>query len=216
MGCVIRFTSPAAGAFMPDAPQRARDRHFTDPQSGSQAEIATVLDSYRPYLMKIARKELPAAMSAKGGASDLVQETFLEAIRDLGHFHGNSDAELRAWLRCLLLHHVTKLHRCYRASRKRQLDREIRLADEDDGTPAAVPSHYTSPTGRAVANEQIEVLNRVIQRLPDDYRTVIRLRYVDKKSFDEIAGAMDRSVNAVTLLWFRAVQRMRQHIGAES
>jgi RNA polymerase sigma-70 factor (ECF subfamily) len=203
---------------MPDAlrPGLSWEKQLAEAQSGSQEAIGTVLDSCRPYLLKIARKELPPSLSAKGGASDLVQETFLEAIRSLDHFRGSSDTELRAWLRCLLLHHVTRLHRCYRGAKKRQLDREVRFADEDDGAPAAVPSHYTSPTGRAAANEQIEILNRVIQRLPDDYRAVIRLRYLEKKSFDEIAEGMGRSANAVTLLWFRAIQRMQQLIGAES
>ena len=83
-------------------------------RSGSGDALGRVLESYRAYLLLVAARELDPKLRAKGGASDLVQETFLEAQRDFGGFHGNSDGELRAWLRQLLLHNVANFARRYR------------------------------------------------------------------------------------------------------
>src|SRR5205085_1973725 len=81
----------------------------------------------RTYLLAVARQSLGPALQAKGGASDLVQDTYLEAQRLFPRFGGASNAELRAWLRCLLLHKAAKLGRRYHSTRKRQLSREVPL-----------------------------------------------------------------------------------------
>jgi hypothetical protein len=53
---------------------------------GSEAALAELLIRWRPYLLRVAREEFPKDLSAKVGASDLVQESFLEAFRDFSQF----------------------------------------------------------------------------------------------------------------------------------
>ena len=77
---------------------------------------------------------LDADLVAKGGASDLVQETLLGAYRDFGAFHGCSRAELLAWLRKILQNNLAVHRRRYRGTRKRQLSLEIRLAARPAGS----------------------------------------------------------------------------------
>ena len=48
-------------------------------QAGSRDALGEALDGCRPYLLHLARQALGPALQAKGGASDLVQDTFLEA-----------------------------------------------------------------------------------------------------------------------------------------
>ena len=45
----------------------------------------------------------------KVDASDLVQETMLEAYRDFDRFQGRSEQEWMAWLRKILAHNVADL-----------------------------------------------------------------------------------------------------------
>ena len=61
------------------------------------------------------------------GASDLVQETFLEARRDFYRFVGNSEAELMAWLPRLLLNNMANFVRSYRDTAKRSVGGEVGL-----------------------------------------------------------------------------------------
>src|SRR5215831_18239186 len=96
-------------------------------RAGSREALGQVLETFRAYLLLVADRELDPELRAKGGASDLVQDTFLEAQRDFGHFHGSSVEELRAWLRCLLLNNVANFTRHYRQRAKRDIGREISL-----------------------------------------------------------------------------------------
>src|SRR6516165_4530900 len=96
-------------------------------QAGSREALGHVLETFRGYLLLVANRQLDPELRAKGGASDLVQDTFLEAQRDFGQFHGASVDELRAWLRRLLLNNVANFTRHYRQRAKREVVREVPL-----------------------------------------------------------------------------------------
>src|SRR5215469_11026738 len=96
-------------------------------RAGSPEALGQVLETFRGYLLLVAGRELDPELRAKGGASDLVQDTFLEAQRDFGQYHGASGDELRAWLRRLLLNNVANFTRQYRERAKRDVGREIPL-----------------------------------------------------------------------------------------
>jgi RNA polymerase sigma-70 factor (ECF subfamily) len=174
---------------------------------GSREALGQALEACRLYLLAVAQQELNADLRAKGGASDLVQETFLEAQRDFTQFQGSSEGELRAWLRRMLHHRAAKLGRRYRTTQKRRLGRETTLTDL--GEPAAPAGKMATPSAHLMAVEQAQRLRLALERLPDDYRRVITLRYVEQASFEEIGRRMDRTPNAARLLWLRAVERIK-------
>jgi RNA polymerase sigma-70 factor (ECF subfamily) len=164
--------------------------------------------------LQIARRELSRDLQPKGGASDLVQDTFLEAQRIFARFDGRSATELRAWLRCLLLHHTAKVGRRFRSSQKRRLAREVSLDSfhpptTTDGFPAAT---QPSPSAHLLAQEREEVLWRALDRLPEDYRRVMLLRYQKQMTFEEIGRDMGRSGDAVRMLWGRALERLKHEL----
>jgi RNA polymerase sigma-70 factor (ECF subfamily) len=175
-------------------------------RGGSREALGRALESCRRYLLYVARSELHGDLQAKGGASDLVQETFLEAHRDFDRFAGNSEVELRAWLRRLLRHRVIKLGRRYRTTQKRRLARETAFPL---GGAGAVAAELPSPSTEIMAYEQAQRLRQALERLPDDYRRVITLRYLEQCSFEDIGRAMQRTANAARLLWLRAIERIK-------
>ena len=186
-------------------------------RQGSPEAMGEALEACRTYLLLIANRELDPQLRAKGGASDLVQETFLEAQRDFGAFRGKTEAEWRAWLREMLVHNLANFTRRYRETDKRELAREEPLArDGDTGQwgRQGVQSDTPSPSVEAMANERARALAAAIERLPDDYRGVIAQRYQAGRSFTEIAEAMQRSENAVRKLWFRAIERLEREVGS--
>src|SRR5262245_12037270 len=96
-------------------------------RSGSREAVGEALEACRAYLLAVAQRELDDDLKAKGGASDLVQDTFLEAHRKFDHFHGDVEVELRAWLRRLLLNNLADFRRFYREAEKRDTGREVPL-----------------------------------------------------------------------------------------
>lgn len=174
-------------------------------RGGSNEALGLALEQCRTYLLEVAHQSLAPELRAKGGASDLVQETYLEAQRQFPNFDGVSAAQLKAWLRCLLLHRAAKLGRRYRGTLKRSLGRERPL-------PADGPAGGTTPSVLVLADEQTRLLQAAIDRLPNDYRTVMTLRYREGLSFEAVGQRLGRSPDAARMLWARAVERLRQEM----
>lgn len=194
------------------------DRFLTAARDGSSEALGQILQAYRPYLLEIASQEMNEALQAKGGASDLVQETFLEAARDFPRFHGVSSAELCAWLRCLLVHRLAKQGRRFRKTRKRRIDRECRLQEllPDGAEDFPLFALDPTPSQNVVDQEQLERLRRAIERLPEDYRRVVQLRYQEGLTFEAVGERMGRTATAARLLWRRALERIKHVIGDEA
>jgi RNA polymerase sigma-70 factor (ECF subfamily) len=176
------------------------------------------LEQFRRYLLEVARHAIGPTIKVKGGASDLVQETFLEAQRRFTSFEGASEAQLRAWLRCLLLHKAAKLGRRYSTTAKRKVSREISLGGEGRAVrPSQIAGPAPTPSVAVMSAEQTDLLRTAIDRLPEDYRQVMMLRYVDGLAFDEVGRRLGRSADAARMLWARAVERLKHELnGARS
>ncbi len=84
------------------------------------------LESYRSYLRVLARAQLGPKLRAKVDASDVVQETLLNAHRAIDQFRGESPAQLAAWLRKILARHLIHLARDFGRD-KRNVGRERSL-----------------------------------------------------------------------------------------
>jgi RNA polymerase sigma-70 factor, ECF subfamily len=183
-------------------------------RAGSRESLGQILEACRAYLYTIAGANCDLALQAKAGASDLVQDTFLEAQRDFGQFNGVSEKELLAWMRQLLLNNMANFTRSYRGAAKRSVTREVRLGSDNGAFDLAenVAANDLSPSGKVLAQEQAQKLQSALERLPDDYRQVLLLRYQDQRAFEEIAGQMNRSANAVRKLWMRAVECLQDEM----
>jgi RNA polymerase sigma-70 factor (ECF subfamily) len=187
-------------------------RWLAEARGGDLTSLGQALEACRGYLLSIAQQELDAELRAKGGASDLVQETFLKAHRHFSHFHGSAEDELLAWLRRLLLNNLADFRRLYHESQKRDAGRELAPPDWQllRRTGADPVADEPSPSAEAIGREQAEALQRTLDRLPEDYRRVLVWRHQEEHTFEEIGRLMDRSANAGRKLWARAVQRFQE------
>jgi RNA polymerase sigma-70 factor, ECF subfamily len=177
--------------------------------NGCQEALGSLLDRYRPYLLRAANAHLDAHLKVKGSGSDLVQETFLDAQRAFHRFHGTTASDLIAWLHGILSHKIATFTRRYRHTAKRQIAREVALDQPGPGMPTAPAP---CPSSQLMQAEQTEALTRALERLPEHYRQVIRLRQWDGLSFEEIAASLERSVDATRMLWWRAIDRLQREL----
>jgi RNA polymerase sigma-70 factor (ECF subfamily) len=197
---------------------RETERWLSAAKAGDSDALGHALDSCRNYLLLVADKELDPKLKAKGGASDIVQQTFLEAQQAFGRFHGDSEPELLAWLRHMLLNNVANFRRHWVGTDKRQVGLEVPIhgGSSSHAGNSWLPDGGPTPSREMMADERDSALNAIIATLPDDYQQVLHLRYREDKSFDEIAVTMNRSANAVRKLWARAVERLQEELDAPS
>jgi RNA polymerase sigma-70 factor (ECF subfamily) len=187
-------------------------------RAGSHEALGRLLEGCRPYLLRIAGEVLDPRLQAKGGASDLVQETFVEAVRDFGEFTGDSEAELLVWLRHHLRYRVAKFIRRYREAAKRAAGREVPLdaGSSSFATRPALADAQLTPNECALADERDHLLEQALERLPEEYRHVIDLRYRQGLSFEEIGVALGRTPNSARKLWARAIERLKHDLRANT
>lgn len=184
---------------------------------GGEAALGTLLELYRNYLRLQARIEIGRHLQGKLDASDVVQETFLDAHRHFPQFQGRTEQQLVHWLRQILAGKVSNLVRHYAGTQGRDIRREqsyhVHLNQSSLRLEQALPGSVSSPSQQAVKREQAVLLADALERLPEDYREVILLRHWESLPFQEIARRLRRTKDSVEKLWLRALTRLRQSMG---
>lgn len=189
---------------------------LSDLRAGAPDAADALLRRFEPWLRLLARTQLESRFQAKFDPSDIVQQTLLEAVKALPRFRGTTEPEFAAWLRQILGHVLAHEIRRYQGTRKRDLNREVSLDQELTGVSQRLgdllPADATSPTQAAARGDRERRLARILERLPEDYRTVLVLRHLEGLSHDDIARRLDRNPGAVRMLWVRALARLRQEV----
>jgi RNA polymerase sigma-70 factor (ECF subfamily) len=188
-------------------------------RQGAGAAFGRLLESYRGYLLVLARVQIGRRLRGKVDAADVVQETFLAAHRDFGQFRGSTVPEFAAWLRQILACKLADLVRRYLGARGRDVRLERRLADELEQSSQALGrgliANDSSPSQRAARREQAALLAEALQRLPGVYAEVLILRHLEGLTFPEVAARMGRSLDSVEKLWVRGLARLRRLLGGQ-
>ncbi len=172
-----------------------------------------LLESFRGYLWLLARTGLDASLRGKADPSDLVQESLLKAHMTFGQFQGQSEGELAAWLRRILINKLNDLARGYQMAQARQVGRERSLddllGDSSSALVGLLASSGPSPSESAQRRELALVLSEALAELSDEYREVLVLRSLEERDWDETARCMNRTVGATRMLWTRALKALR-------
>ncbi len=161
-------------------------------------DVAAIALRYRPFLKAIAASEFPDSLKPREDDSDLVQEALLKATQQADQFRGTSEPELTAWLREILLNLVHDRIR-YHHRLQRSIENEVLFPLE---SVAAVDATVSEQIRQAEARD---LTQRALSELPEDYRNVLLLRQQMGLTFVEIADHLQRSPDAVRMLWGRAI-----------
>lgn len=174
------------------------------------------LDSFRPYLTVLARGQIPAAMQARLDASDIVQDTLLEAFRKREQYRGANDPkQIAGWLRQLLSCNLIDALRAQRRE-SRDVEREQSIAKSVDESSMGLEHVLTmdQSTPSQIVEKRFRALEvaRAIEELPEPQRDAIMYRYFQKSSLDQIATQMNKSKPAVAGLLKRGLESLRHRL----
>lgn len=176
------------------------------------------IERFRSYLRLLAEIELSPRLRVKEDASDIVQQSLMEAHRDLHAFRGQSEAELVGWLKTILARNLSNAARHYR-TQKCDLRREQSIEERLDRSSARVGAFLacdqTSPSQQAVHNEQVEQLAQGMARLLEGERIAIVLKHFQGWSLAEISAHIGRPTDAVAGLLKRGLRKLRSELNEE-
>lgn len=169
-----------------------------------------LLSEFRAYLLAIANSELDSVVRRKTAASDVVQETLLDAKRDLPGFRGTTKGELLRWLRKMLRNNIIDADR-HAYAEKRHVLRE-QVLDSDCANDRRLQTDTDTPSELLSEQEEEFRLLQAMGRLPDEFRRVIEMRNWQLLNFARIGEELNRSEDAARKLWVRAIDRLRQEL----
>ncbi len=179
--------------------QRAKVGHCSPPKGQRTAtfeELATPLcDSLYNFARWMARDSTDA--------EDLVQETYLKALRSFASFQ--PDSNFRAWM-------FRILKNTFLSSRSK-LERRMTVAMvlDDEGRDLAVD--YETPDSILTRQSDADSVRKVIEQLPAHSREVLLLCEVEELSYQEIADVLSIPIGTVMSRLARARKAVRNSLG---
>jgi len=185
-------------------------------RDGDDAARDQLFEKCRAYVGFMARSQMETWMNAKIDASDLIQQTMMDAHKGFDQFRGDSEGEWIGWLKKILQHNAVDFCRHYKGTEKRDANREISFAQSQSQSlfrGAAEPDAEVETPSEVIMRKENEILLAdELSKLPEDYQEVIYLRNMQQLPFKEIADQMDRSQGAVQMLWLRAIKQLQEQM----
>lgn len=175
------------------------------------------LDRFRGYLVALARLQVAARpwLGAKVDASDLAQQTLLQAHAARAQFRGRTAEELAAWLRQILTRTLANTLRSF-GQAKRDVGAERSLAADLDASSSRLDAwlavDQTSPSEAADAHERAGLLAEAVASLPDDQREVVLAKHCLGLTLAEIGERTGRTTASVAGLLRRGLQTLRERL----
>jgi RNA polymerase sigma-70 factor (ECF subfamily) len=178
-------------------------------------------ERYRSLLRLLAQLHLDPRLKSKLDPSDLVQETFAQAYAARQNFRGSTDAEREAWLRTIMARTLLRAVRKYLQQQKNNVHRERPLCGTGlaDASSARISdwlaAEQSSPSERAVHNEEVFHLAGALDALPEAQREALVLQHWYGLSLAEIGEHLGRTPVAVAGLIKRGLRGLRQQMHQE-
>ncbi len=157
----------------------------------NRQEIGPIYEQYYGKVMSY----LQARLRNRAEAEDICADVFEKVLRKIEDYD-DTKASVSTWI--FTITRNTLIDRYRRQKPSEELDENLSDDTEvDEGLLQA---------------ESLSELAAALQRLPQQLRDIIVLRYYDQKPLTEIAGMMDLSYGAVKLRHQNAIRLLREYL----
>jgi RNA polymerase sigma factor (sigma-70 family) len=189
------------------APAAIHDRSMASTiAAGSVPAFELLMRQYNRRLYRLAR----ATLRDRTEAEDALQDAYLSAYRSMGSFRG--EASLGTWLSRLVLNECFARMRRY--GRRENVIPMVSASRHVESTEMIV-DQSASPANDLGRRQIRDLLERKVDELPHNYRTVFVLRSVEELSVDETAQTLGIPEETVRSRHFRAKSMLRESLARE-
>lgn len=169
-------------------------------RKGDSATVRKLYDTFSGYLFALCTRYVPD----KDAAEDILQDSFLKILSSIGSFTWKGEGSLKAWMSRITVNEALQyLRRKKRCSFVEYQDRPPDVEDEEE----------IEPETESVPPEAIQ---KMIQELPDGYRTIFNLAVFENKPHKEIAEMLGISESTSASQFHRARKVLAKKIAEYS
>jgi RNA polymerase sigma-70 factor (ECF subfamily) len=189
-------------------------------QAGDQAALDSMALEHRSYLRKVIESRLDDRLASRVDASDLIQETLLEAYRRVQNENADPPMPLRLWLRQIAIDRIRMAERRHLHTKKRGAWRELVLPDRSSIILAHQlwnsQSPERRPEERLAQGEIIAAVRKSLAELSEVDREILTMRTFEDLSYEEIEIVIGVSAVACRKRYGRALLRLSKLLDAFS
>ena len=168
---------------------------------GEPAAFAALMRQNNRRLYRLAR----SIVRDESEAEDVVQETYVRALAHLDEFRG--EASLTTWLARIAANEAL--------GRMRRRRPTVDLAQAENVVALPGVGAMVNPENVAARREIRHIIERAVDALPANFRTVFMLRAVEQMSIDETASLLGIPAETVKTRFHRANRQLRQALSDE-
>ncbi|MFO0829857.1 MAG: sigma-70 family RNA polymerase sigma factor [Phycisphaerales bacterium] len=165
---------------------------------------ALVVCTYGPRLLATARRFVGDEETAR----DAVQDAFLQAFRSIDSFKGES--RVSTWLHRIVVNAALMRLRTRRRRNETSIESMLPTFLEDGHRSGTGLAWCETPEELVSQRESRAAIRACIDRLPDDYRTVLLLRDIEEIDTSDVAAILGISPGAVKVRLHRARMALRE------
>ncbi len=184
--------------------------------AGDGGAADALLAPYRERLRRMAELRLDRRLRGRVDADDIVQETFLEAMRRLPDYAAKPDMSFPVWLRFLAGQQLVDAVRHHLGVQKRDAGMEVSLyrGPMPEASSASLASlllgRLTTPSQAAVRIETQLQVQEVLNCMDPLDREVLVLRHFEHLNNNEVAELLGLGKSAASKRYVAALKRMHQ------
>jgi RNA polymerase sigma-70 factor (ECF subfamily) len=163
---------------------------------------------------------LDQRLGGRVSPSDVLQETYVDAMKRVPHFFANPDMPFFIWLRWIAGQRLVEVHRQHLGAQMRDAGLEVSLqrrypaAASSTCLAAQLVGSLSSPSRAAIRGETLQQLEAALERLDPIDREILALRYFDGLSFAQIGAILGLKENTANARALRAAVKFRRLIPA--
>jgi len=184
---------------MPEWQDADEAQHLQDAQNGDAEAFGLLYEHYAPVLFRFLYTHLNDRLDAE----DLSEEVFYRVWRSLASYRDQGVPFVAYLFRVARNALIDHYRRSSRSEQSLVLEEDI-LKDPNP-----------EPSDAVATNIQRQEIRELLEKLREDYRTVLLLRFMGDLSPEETAEVMGKSPGAIRVLQHRALAALRNLMGSE-